>query len=203
MVEEKRTEPEFGNECQPHLDPAPKAQELSQQLAEVVDIEFRDHHVGFGLSIGFKSKSGEKFMEDNVIVCQVNSFTIPDVEPWNETIIEVTENINETAIYVELWGKESTGLKDSDFIAVRKIVDAFAEKYNLVKIYSYGYDDGGYVLFNKEGRAVMTTYFGRHGTVEINEFGPATEDEYWQSKGSFLSWDSPNLKSYPKMWRLE
>jgi len=82
-------------------------------------------------------------------------------------------------ITIDVWGKPWIGMTSELYKFVRQVVDEIAKKYNLLKVYSWGQDDGGTIVFNIEGIAVIRSYYSR-GIVEIDGFGPVSEDDYWE-----------------------
>ena len=92
-------------------------------------------------------------------------------------------------INIDIWNKSTTKLTSVHIDYIRKIVDEMAIKYNLAKIYSWGRDDGGSVMFYNN-YAVISSYYGRG----VNEFdvmqAPRTEDEFWETAKQQLDLDS-------------
>lgn len=121
-------------------------------------------------------------MEDNVQVYTLDDFLIQEFVKDEITFFddELWKHLHSKAgvIVVELWGKEWIGMTPGLYSFVRDVINEFAKKYNLAKVGFWGMDDGGTVYFDKFGDAMFRTYYSRR-SIEINTFGPHTEDQFW------------------------
>jgi hypothetical protein len=126
--------------------------------------------------IKVRGKGSTRFMEDDVYLSEDLSMFEEEEDETKTKIKELMKGKN-GIIGVDLWLKEITKLTQADVGFIRQVIDDFAKRYNLLKVYNWGCDDGGIVIF-VDGNAVFRNYYSR-GYVEYNTFGPETEDEFW------------------------
>jgi len=129
-----------------------------------------------GLSVNFADTNGE-LCEDNIWVGKVNDFLVYDDREVFSGVIDGDEMI----ISVDLWFFQDSGAKIglNHIKIIEEIINKIAEKYELLKLFSWGADDGGLVLFGENGDSVRSYYYSR-GCIDLNpSFAPESEENFW------------------------
>lgn len=146
-------------------------EELNKQLSGVFDTK-QDEGTTI---IWVRGKGAERFMEDVVVISD-------DYEVWDDKVKELVQSLTkyEACIMVDMWCKVNQGFTVENLVKLRQIIDDFAKKHNLLKVYAWGQDGGGDVVFI-DGVAKLRTYYDRHGEMMYDEVGPLTEDAFWSN----------------------
>lgn len=152
--------------------------ELYTRLGEKLKVQFQKAQAG---AVIFAGPTSLKFMEDNILITTVtNMIGMDDCEAVNEAIEHAQKNENKkVAICVDIWGKLIIKMTSELYKFVREVVDDIAKKYDMLKVYAWGCDDGGMVVFDANGKTVVRSYYSR-GLLEVDMYGPESEEEYWE-----------------------
>lgn len=160
-----------------------KLEKVRQELIDKLNEKFEVDADPWDSAIKIRGPNSTRFMEDEVRIIALDKLT--EREQFDgkelEAIRQWAKDKN-GIINIDLWNKDCTKLTPALFLFLRQTIDDFATRHNLLKVFNWGTDDGGIViLVNK--RAVFRTYWAR-GTLEIDTFGPDTEDCFWATYGT-------------------
>lgn len=145
---------------------------LIKEIPEIFKVQVSEYDNG--MNINFADRDGELY-EDTIWIGKAGDFLIEEDKELFEDVID----FNDLIISVDLWLKSFTKMNREHTKIIRDLVDKYASEYNLRKLFAYGMDDGGIVLF-KDGIAERSYYYSR-GVVDIDpSWAPKSEEGYWK-----------------------